>query len=143
MLMTTREVQALTRADCLCLLATVAVGRLVFHERALPAVVPVPFVLDSGRVVLRAAVTTSLVEAVRGTVVVFQADDIDAHARRGWSITVTGRVDEVLDPHDLQHIASRPLLPWWTAGPGERVLAVPLELVDGRRLGTAPGAVGA
>lgn len=137
MLTTGAKAQELTREECLALLATVPVGRLVFTERALPAVVPVNFVLDRGRIIIRTGATSSLAAAVRGAVVAFQADDLDPQARNGWSVVVTGRVTEVVDPLDLEHVDSLPLVPW-IGGRLDHVIAVPIELVNGRRIGAGP-----
>lgn len=134
---TSAKVQELTREECLALLPTVPVGRLVFTERALPAVVPVNFLLDRGRILVRTGTTSSLGAAVRGAVVAFQVDELDREARHGWSVTVTGRAYEVQDPLELIRIADLPLLPW-VGGHLEHVIAVPVELVNGRRVGAGP-----
>ena len=129
-------VQELTREECLALLPTVPVGRLVFTERALPAVVPVNFVVDRGRILVRTGATSSLAAAVRGAVVAFQVDEFDAKARNGWSVTVTGRAGEISDPLDLLRVDELPLVPW-VGGRLEHVIFVPVELVNGRRVGGA------
>ena len=136
--MTTAEAQLheLSREECLALLPTVPVGRLVFTERALPAVVPVNFVLSCGRIVIRTGASSSLAAAVRGAVVAFQVDDFDAQARHGWSVTVTGRAAEVTDPGELARAAELPLMPW-VGGQLDHVIVVPVELVNGRRVGPA------
>lgn len=141
MLQTEARVQVLTREECLALLPTVPVGRLVFTERALPAVVPVNFVLDRARIVIRTGATSSLAAAVRGAVVAFQVDDFDRSARNGWSVTVTGRASELLDPMELARVAELPLVPW-IGGRLDHVITVPVDLVDGRRVG-GPMVVGA
>jgi nitroimidazol reductase NimA-like FMN-containing flavoprotein (pyridoxamine 5'-phosphate oxidase superfamily) len=71
-------VHVLSRDECLSLLASMPVGRLVFTDRALPAIVPVNFVLSGGHIVLRTGATSSLAAAVRGSVVAFEVDCIDA-----------------------------------------------------------------
>ena len=138
MLTTGSTLHELTREECLALLPSVPVGRLVFTERALPAVVPVNFVLHRGRVIVRTGATSSLSAAVRNAVVAFQADDIDRGSRCGWSVTVTGRAREVTDPVELEQIDELPLVSW-VGGSQEHVIAVPVELVTGRRVGTGPG----
>ena len=137
MLHTEPTVQDLTREECLALLPSVPVGRLVFTEHALPAVVPVNFVLHQGRVIIRTGATSSLGAAVRNAVVALQADDINRDSRCGWSVTVTGRAYQVTDPAQLEQIDELPLVSW--AGRQEHVIAVPVDLVTGRRVGTGPG----
>lgn len=129
--------QELTREECLALLPAVPVGRLVFTEHALPAVVPVNFLLDQGRILIRTGASSSLAAAVRNAVVAFQVDDIDRVARCGWSVTVTGRAYEVTDPLELDRVGELPLVPW-VGGTHDHVIAVPVELVTGRRVGNGP-----
>lgn len=137
MLRTDTTMQELTRDECLALLPTVPVGRLVFTERALPAIVPVNFLLDHGQVVVRTGATSSLAAAVRGAVAAFQVDDFDREARQGWSVTVTGRASEVRDPVELTRLSQLPLLPW-VGGRLDHFIVVPVELVTGRRVGAGP-----
>ena len=127
----------LTPEECLALLATVPVGRLVFTEQALPAVVPVNFLLHQRQIVVRTGATSTLAAAVRGAVVAFQADDLDRTTRQGWSVTVTGRAYEVRDPIELERLAALPLLPW-VGGDLDHVIVVPVDLVTGRRIGDTP-----
>ncbi len=62
----------LGRQECLRLMAKVAVGRIVYTRRALPAVLPVNFSLDDdGAVLLRTYAASDLVRAVDGAVVAF------------------------------------------------------------------------
>lgn len=133
--------QELTREECLALLPTVPVGRLVFTQHALPAVVPVNFLLDHGRIVVRTGATSSLAAAVRNAVVAFQVDDINRESRCGWSVTVTGRAYEITDGRDRERLYDLPLVPW-AGGVHDHVIAVPVELVTGRRVGSGPGPVG-
>jgi len=137
MLQTESGARELTRAECLSLLPTVPVGRLVFTDRALPAVVPVNFVLDGDQVVVRTGASSTLAAAVRGAVVAFEVDDYDRSARNGWTVTVTGRARQVTDPRELARLAERDLVPWVDADLPHFVV-VPVELVSGRRVGTGP-----
>jgi nitroimidazol reductase NimA-like FMN-containing flavoprotein (pyridoxamine 5'-phosphate oxidase superfamily) len=127
----------LSREECLSLLATMPVGRLVFTDRALPAVVPVNFVLSGKHIVLRTGATSSLAAGVRGSVVAFEVDRIDPAGHRGWSVTVVGRAEHVTDP---DWIARLEQLPPAVVG-GQRAGAVRghhVELVNGRRVGVGP-----
>jgi nitroimidazol reductase NimA-like FMN-containing flavoprotein (pyridoxamine 5'-phosphate oxidase superfamily) len=91
--------RAMERRECLRLLATVPVGRVVYTRQALPAVLPVNFVLDTdSSVLLRTSAGSGLVRAVDGVVVAFEADEFDAASRSGWSVVVTGPATVVTDP---------------------------------------------
>ena len=123
----------LDRAECLALLGTVPVGRLVHTVRALPAIVPVPYALLSDGIYLRTAADLAR-SAPEGDVVAFEADAFDARMRAGWTVVVVGRAVQVSDRSALVPLADPPVLPW-AGRPGERLLRVGLELVSGRRLG--------
>ncbi|MFF9139305.1 pyridoxamine 5'-phosphate oxidase family protein [Streptomyces albogriseolus] len=66
----------LNRQESLSRLAQVTVGRIVHTRDALPAVLPVNFLLEeSGAVLLRTSASSELVRAVDGAVVAFEADE--------------------------------------------------------------------
>jgi uncharacterized protein len=121
-------------------MASVPVGRIVFTVRALPAIRPVNFILDGGDVVIRTSATSRLAQTVRGAVVAFEADVIDPASRSGWSVTVTGRAAEILDPGEVERLDA--LLQSWALGDQDCFVRIPAELVSGRRLGRAPDADG-
>lgn len=96
--------RVLSRAECVALLATTPIGRIVFTDRALPAVQPVGFALDGETVVIRTGAGTRLAAAARDTVVAFEADEFDAATRSGWSVVVTGRAHAVTDPAEHERL---------------------------------------
>lgn len=102
----------LSREQCLRLLGTVPVGRVVYTRQALPAVELVNFALDGGDVVIRTGATGKLVAAVDGAIVAFEADEYDPVARTGWSVTVVGRARLVTDPGDVDRLRSTGPHPW-------------------------------
>ncbi|MDN3029288.1 pyridoxamine 5'-phosphate oxidase family protein [Streptomyces sp. S.PB5] len=123
----------LDRTECLHLLAGPPVGRIVHTHKALPAVLPVNFGLDGGAVVLRTAAASELVRAIDGVVVAFEADEVDAVARSGWSVVVTGRAAVVTDPAEharLCRVGPRS----WAPSPMEVFVRIEPELVTGRQL---------
>ncbi|PVZ06280.1 nitroimidazol reductase NimA-like FMN-containing flavoprotein (pyridoxamine 5'-phosphate oxidase superfamily) [Actinomycetospora cinnamomea] len=130
---TCRETEALPVTECWTRLASVPVGRLVFTERALPAVHPVNFLVHGRSVIIRTGPGTKLDAARRGDVVAFEADHIDPGSRTGWSVLVVGHaavvgdVDRLVAVLDPQH---RP----WVRGRGIHVIEVCGERVTGRRL---------
>jgi nitroimidazol reductase NimA-like FMN-containing flavoprotein (pyridoxamine 5'-phosphate oxidase superfamily) len=124
----------LTRTESLSLLPTVPFGRLVFTEGALPAVIPVNFVLDPAGVVLRTAADSSVARIADGSVVALQADDVDTARRTGWSVTVVGQARTVRDPVELARLSALPLQPW-VAGERNTFLVVGIGIVTGRRIG--------
>ncbi len=137
MLQTESGARELTREECLSLLPTVPVGRLVFTDRALPAIVPVNFVIDHGRIVVRTGASSTLAAAVRGSVVAFEVDDFDRQARNGWCVTVTGQARQVVDEGELERLQELDLAPWG-GGDKPHFVVIPIELVSGRRVGGGP-----
>ncbi len=135
-----RSLDALARDECLSLLATAPIGRIVFTERALPAVRLVNFVLHGDQIVIRTGEGNKLMPAVRHAVVAFEADEVDYRAHTGWSVTVIGHARQVTEPAELAEL--RGLLPAsWAPGPHEHLICVDVELVSGRRLaGMLPAA---
>jgi nitroimidazol reductase NimA-like FMN-containing flavoprotein (pyridoxamine 5'-phosphate oxidase superfamily) len=124
----------LTRDECLRLMASVPVGRIVYTRRALPAVEPVNFTFDNGDIVVRTDESGKLTAAMSGAVVAFEADAIDADHRSGWSVTAVGYSREVTDPADiarLREVGPRP----WAAGEREHFIRITPGIVNGRRLG--------
>ncbi len=126
-------VDRLSDRDCLRLLASVPVGRIIYTLRALPAVEPVNFVLDNGDIVIRTDSGGKLAAAIRHAVVAFEVDEIDYATRTGWSVTVVGTSREVSDPDEAARLDTIGLISW---APGQRehfVRIVP-GIVTGRRL---------
>jgi nitroimidazol reductase NimA-like FMN-containing flavoprotein (pyridoxamine 5'-phosphate oxidase superfamily) len=130
------ELEVLDREQCLKLLDTVRVGRLVFTESALPAVQPVNFRLWQGDVVIRVAGGLKLTSASGNLVVAFEADELDADLRTGWSVTVVGHTQLITDVDDLVKLSGTFLQPW-VDGRHDYFVRIRTEKVTGRRLRTA------
>jgi nitroimidazol reductase NimA-like FMN-containing flavoprotein (pyridoxamine 5'-phosphate oxidase superfamily) len=125
--------EVLSPSECLALASTVPIGRIVFTERALPAVQPVSFVLDEGCVIIRTAEGTKLAEAIRSAIVAFETDEFDARAGAGWSVTVVGRAEAVRDPEETARLSRLPLRVWAPGRP-DRFIRVRPEYITGRRI---------
>jgi hypothetical protein len=106
-------IEPLTRPECLGLLATIPVGRVVFTECAMPAACPVNFIALEDGIVFRTHSGGILDQAVRNSVVGFEADAYDARLRAvGWGVLVVGPAVEVTD------VDARKLLDLSGPGPG-------------------------
>lgn len=125
--------QVLSREECLDLLASAAIGRIVFTDRALPAVQPVNFHLHGERIVIRTAIGSKLAAATRNTVVAFEADDINPADRTGWSVTAVGHARAVHDPDEINRLGALPLTPW-APGSRDHFIVVGVEQISGRRI---------
>jgi nitroimidazol reductase NimA-like FMN-containing flavoprotein (pyridoxamine 5'-phosphate oxidase superfamily) len=125
--------QVLTREECFALLSAAPIGRIVFTDRALPAVQPVNFHLDGQSIVIRTSTGSKLAAATRRAVVAFEVDDFDTELRTGWSVTAIGQARAVTDLTEIDRLAALPLATW---APGNRdhYIVVDAEQVSGRRI---------
>ncbi|WP_433498713.1 pyridoxamine 5'-phosphate oxidase family protein [Sphaerimonospora sp. CA-214678] len=125
--------EILSREECLDLLGSSPIGRIVFTDRALPAVQPVNFCLFEGNVVIRTMAGSKLSAATRNAVVAFEVDDFDAEMRWGWSVTAVGHARTVSDPEETARLSRLPLSPW---APGDRdhFIVMAPEQISGRRI---------
>ena len=125
--------EVLGREECLTLLRTRPVGRIGVSSGALPVVLPVNFVVDDDRIVLRTNPGTKLSAALHDAVVAFEVDDWDTLGHRGWSVMVTGRAREARGA-ELAAARALPLRPWG-ATPSDHYVVITIDLVSGRRIG--------
>ena len=123
----------LSRDECLMLMASVPVGRIIYTRRALPAVELVNFALDEGDIVIRTDGSGKLAAATRGAVVAFEADQLDLAGQTGWSVTAIGPSSEVTDPGELARLETIGLRSW---APGTRDYFIRISpvMLNGRHL---------
>jgi uncharacterized protein len=128
-----RTLEAIGRADCLRLLAGAIVGRMVFTEGALPAVVPVTFAVDGDSLVCRTTPDSRLARAADGGVLALEADELDVASRSGWSVVATGLAEVVTAENEVSRVAAL-VQPW---APGDHQVAIRLRMtvLSGRRVG--------
>ena len=124
--------QQLSRDDCLRLLASVSIGRIIYTRHALPAIELVTFALDQGDIVIRTDGDGKLAAATRQAIVAFEADCLDAQ-QAGWSVTAIGPSREVTDPQDRGRLQKMDLSSWPRRAQ-ELFIRVSPEMLNGRRL---------
>lgn len=120
------------RAQCLALMRSVPIGRVVYIDRALPAITPVNFVLDGDAVIIRTGSDFALAAALRETVVAFEVDDIDPETLNGWWVTATGRARLLGASVDAAQTARLPLRPW-VRMPNAQFIRIQCRYVAGGR----------
>ncbi|GAA4524489.1 pyridoxamine 5'-phosphate oxidase family protein [Amycolatopsis samaneae] len=123
--------EVLGREQCVALLATAPIGRVVFTHRALPAVQPVRFAVRDGAAVFVVPSGGAVFAASLDTVVAISVDEVGASG--GWFVTALGRAHEVRDPAVTAELAALPLTAWAPA-PDDRYVRIPFEAVSGRRI---------
>jgi nitroimidazol reductase NimA-like FMN-containing flavoprotein (pyridoxamine 5'-phosphate oxidase superfamily) len=123
----------LSRDECMRLMGSVPVGRIVYTRQALPAVELVNFAMDDGDIIIRTDSGGKLAAATRGAVVAFEADSVDTTAHTGWSVTIVGYSHAVTDDDEVRHLEQVGLVPW---APGERdhFIRISPTFVNGRRI---------
>jgi hypothetical protein len=132
---TARRLMELDRDEALGLLASVPMGRVVFTLGALPAIRPVNHLVHESEVVIRTRLSAKLsvaAAAPRGTVVAYQADELDFVNRLGWSVVVTGLARPVTDPAIVAR-CERLLVPWVDTA-ADSMIGIQAEIVTGFRL---------
>ncbi len=124
--------EILDRVECLRLLATATIGRIAVSVRALPVILPVRFVLDGDRILVRAHAGTTLEAATRDAVVAFEADAAGSGVDPDWSVLVTGIASQLgHDEHDAR--AGTLALPRWSFECPDRIVAISTDRMSGRR----------
>jgi hypothetical protein len=103
----------------------------------LPAAQPVVYLLDDEEIVFRTQNGSKLAAATRHAVVGFEVDDVVLQAHTGWSVLGIGEAYEVVDPARLAALADAHTDPW-VRGHDAHTIAIPLQLVTGRRLTADP-----
>jgi uncharacterized protein len=128
------DLEVLTEHECFQLLPKVPVGRIVFVDRALPAIQPVNFAVHHRSVIIRTGTRSRLAIAAARTVVAFEIDEFGQDSvRTGWSVVAVGTASQVTDPTELDAVRQLGLQPW-AGSVKEFYLRVDIELISGRRL---------
>ena len=138
--------EILDREQCVRLLRTATLGRIALTAGALPVILPVNFHVVDDTVLIRTGRGTKLDAATRNAVVAFEVDDIDPVWHTGWSVVVTGVAREIADPSEATTAAwlkasELVRIPRWALRGGERIIAISLEMISGRRIGQGTAAL--
>ncbi|MEV6824793.1 pyridoxamine 5'-phosphate oxidase family protein [Amycolatopsis sp. NPDC051102] len=125
----------LDRQQCLALLRTASLGRVIFTHRAMPAVRPVRFTVVDDAVVFAVPAGSSLYAGARDAVVAFEADEFAADTGAGWYVSLLGRAAEsgAVDVGDIACACPGPVRA------GHRFLRVPAETISGHRIACHAG----
>ena len=125
--------EQMSRDECLALMASTPVGRIIYTRRAMPAVEVVNFALDHGDIVIRTARDGKLAAAAGGAVVAFEADSLDLAQRTGWSVTAIGQAHEVTDAGEAARLGTIGLNSW-APGPRDHFIRISPVILTGRHL---------
>jgi hypothetical protein len=95
--------------ECRALLRTRNLGRVVYTEGALPAVLPVHYAVVDGRIVLRVRASTLAVNKLSGSIIALEVDDLESGDIQGWVVLVIGLCAGASPPP--RDVAA---MPFWT-----------------------------
>jgi nitroimidazol reductase NimA-like FMN-containing flavoprotein (pyridoxamine 5'-phosphate oxidase superfamily) len=130
----TTQFERMEAEECLRLLEAEDVGRLAIVQGRVPTIFPVNYVLDGDSIVFRTAPGTKLTHG-DGTLVAFEIDHLSREAREGWSVVVTGRLEEITPAGaEADRLDRLPLTPW-AGGDRDHWMRLGLGIVTGRRIG--------
>jgi len=134
-----RVIEILDEEECRRLLEKSSIGRLVFTDGALPAVLPVSHALHDGHVLVAARRDSALTGALRGSVVAFQVDAWAGEDRTGWSVTVVGPSRVITSPAEVQRLDDLQLFNR-APSPDRCYVAVRMDMLRGWRMSPSAGA---
>jgi nitroimidazol reductase NimA-like FMN-containing flavoprotein (pyridoxamine 5'-phosphate oxidase superfamily) len=127
---------ALGREECLRLLTTAAVGRVVvMTPDGTPVIRPVNYAFDeaSRSVVFRCGEGTKLVTLLRASRAWFEVDEIDPAGATAWSVIIAGVTEAITRPEEVRRLEG-----WaphsWVAGPTAQWIRIRTRVVSGRRI---------
>jgi nitroimidazol reductase NimA-like FMN-containing flavoprotein (pyridoxamine 5'-phosphate oxidase superfamily) len=128
-------IEVLHRDECLRLLEHDVIGRLAVIVGGAPTIFPVNYRVDGESIVFRSDPGTKVDSGPRARAC-FEIDHFDRERRSGWSVVVSGRLDEVT-PYDraaLERAQALPIDPW-AGGAKAHWMRLTAERVTGRRVG--------
>jgi nitroimidazol reductase NimA-like FMN-containing flavoprotein (pyridoxamine 5'-phosphate oxidase superfamily) len=128
-----RALEELPRDECMRLMGSVPVGRIVYTRQALPAVEMVNFGLVDGDIVIRTSAEGKLAAATRGAVVAFEADSVDLAEHAGWSVTIVGQARAVTVGAEIRRL-ERAAPPSWVTWETGHFIRISPAMVNGRRV---------
>jgi nitroimidazol reductase NimA-like FMN-containing flavoprotein (pyridoxamine 5'-phosphate oxidase superfamily) len=119
----------LDRAACFTLLRSQQVGRVVLPGTE-PFVVPVNYVLVEELVLFRTDASSHAASCV-GRSIAFEVDTVDVAGETGWSVVVSGRLEDMTEQVSADGRLGQSLEPW-APGPKDRWLAIHIGDMSGR-----------
>lgn len=132
-----RDLVALSRSECVALLAANEFGRVAVAAAVgqAPLIRPVNYRFDeaSDAVVFRTAEDSKFYFLVRAARASFEIDGPDPPNRGGWSVIVVGRAEEITRSAEIEEADRLGVRTWPDAAVGHWVRIRP-QVVSGRRL---------
>jgi nitroimidazol reductase NimA-like FMN-containing flavoprotein (pyridoxamine 5'-phosphate oxidase superfamily) len=132
-------VERLDEAECMELLGTGRIGRLIYSSRYGPVALPSEYKIHEGSIIFRTYRTTFTEEDLRTGIahaeyqVAFEADQTDPEAREGWLVLILGTAHHIDTEAERASIADVGLKSWVEGEPEHFIRVDPIR-VAGQRL---------
>lgn len=127
------RVEYLDLTECRRLLASASVGRLGFTAAGSPRIVPMNFELVREALFLRTTPDGEVARWALDHEVCFEVDHIDDFLQAGWSVLVTGHLEQP-SPAVIGSLDVRDLPAPWPGGIKSLLVELPMTRVTGRRV---------
>jgi nitroimidazol reductase NimA-like FMN-containing flavoprotein (pyridoxamine 5'-phosphate oxidase superfamily) len=134
-----RVVERLDEAECMELLSTRRIGRLIYNSRYGPVALPSEYKIHEGSIVFRTYRTTYTEEDLRTGIahaeyqVTVEVDQTDPEAREGWVVLVRGTAHHIDTEAERASIADVGLQSWVEGEPEHFIRVDPIS-VGGQRI---------
>ena len=126
------QLVGLTSTECLELLMTQRLGRIIYCDDHGPIAVPVNFVVQDDTILFRTSSDNALAQHMRECATCsFEVDEVDEAQHSGWSVLVRGSAAVV------RHVSGDRDLVWptpWPAGRRQLLIRMTPSELRGRRL---------
>jgi hypothetical protein len=135
-----RALEPLTEAECMQLLASGGVGRLVYNSRYGPTALPTVYKIDGESIVLGTWDPALFDEDLRTGIahaeyqVAVEADQIDLEAREGWIVLVRGAAHHLDTEAERAPLIGVGLEPWIEGVPAHFIRVTPTSTWGNRIL---------
>ena len=105
-------IEVIDSDECKRLLAKDVIGRVAVIIGATPMILPVNYALDGDGIVMR-TMPGSRLDVGQGHAA-FEVDSFDRERHTGWSVLVTGHLEEVswYKAKDIERVRALPVVPW-------------------------------
>jgi nitroimidazol reductase NimA-like FMN-containing flavoprotein (pyridoxamine 5'-phosphate oxidase superfamily) len=133
------NIEILSEAECLRLIAGAEIGRIAFTGRYGPAVLPVNFRLREGVIYFRTTPHSPLDEDLQtgiadaDYVVAFEVDELDPATRTGWSVLIQGSAHRVTGAAE-RALAVQAGVVSWAEGDRELFIRITPHRLTGHRI---------
>ena len=123
---------SLPEAACWELLHRRILGRVAIVVDGVPRMFPVNYIVNGGDIVFRTDDGMKLEAARAGELASFEVDHHDPLYHNGWSVLVTGVLEDITNDPERPDALALPLRSW--AGLGEHVIRLRPLGISGRRI---------